>query len=162
MDNFLRTIQIIGLIASLVLTLVMVFTFRKPRLVQPWGKLLSIALSLAMLFFYLLFSGTGLTPAVSTPVFILGLVVGAIRGLGLRFEVENGQVQARGSVLFLLAWGGSWILTQLVAFWASGLLFSIGLILVYLSTGTQVGLDGITLIRRIFVSLRQPEKSTPG
>ena len=149
MENILEAIQIIGLIASLILTAIMVFTFRKPRLVTNRGKILSIAISLAMLLFYLLLTGARLNSAVSIPVFILGLIVGCIRGLTLRISKdENGQISARGSWFFLLAWGGSWLLIQILAFWTSNLLLSLSLIPVFLSTGVQTGLDGITLIRR--------------
>ena len=149
MVTILETIQIIGLIISLVLTAIMVFTFRKPRLVTSRGKLISIAISLAMLFSYLILTGTRLNARVSIPVFIVGLVVGCIRGFTLQFSMEDGMVTARGSWFFLLAWGGSWLLIQLVAIFASSLLLSISLIPVFLSTGIQVGLDGIILVRRI-------------
>lgn len=156
METILRAIQIISLIASLVLTAIMVFTIRKPRLVSARGKLLSIGISLIMLFFYLLISGARLNSAVSLPVFILGFLIGALRGFTLRFDIDEEQVLVRGSWIFLLAWGGSWLITQMVAFLASSLLFSISLILVYLSTGTQVGLEGITLVRRSLVRFRPP------
>ena len=154
MESILETIQIIGLIASLILTAIMVITFRKPRLVTNRGKIISIAISLTMLLFYLILTGARLNSAVSIPVFILGLVVGCIRGLTLRFgKDENGQITARGSWFFLLAWGGSWLLIQFVAFWTSNLLLSLSLIPVFLSTGVQTGLDSITLVRKRLVSV---------
>ncbi|MFL7812654.1 MAG: hypothetical protein AB8I40_03145 [Anaerolineales bacterium] len=156
MAAFLRVIHYIGLISTTVLTIYMVLTFRKPRPISAWGKLLSIAISLALLYFFVIISGARLNPLVGWPLLIVGGLLGLIRGLTLRFSFESDQVIARGSWLFLLVWGGSWIVAQLFNYYGTRLLASIGLMPVFFSTGIQLGLDGILLLRRLLFRYKPP------
>lgn len=156
MTAFFRIIHYLGLITTAVLTIYMVVTFRKPRPISIWGKLLSIAISLAMLLFFVLISGARLNPLVGLPLLLIGGFLGLIRGLTLRFSVEADRVIARGSWLFLLVWGGSWLIAQLFNFYGTTLLSSIGLIPVFFTTGTQLGLDGILLLRRLLFRFKHP------
>lgn len=153
---FLRMIRVIGLVLTAALTVYMVLTFRKPRVLRGWGKLLSVALSLAMLLFFVTFSGATLNLLVGIPVLVIGGILGFLRGMALQFSYREGRVIARGSWFFLLVWGGSWIIAQLFNFYGSILLSSIGLLPVFLSTGMQLGLDGVLLLRRVVVSFRSP------
>ncbi len=156
MAAILRGINFIGLILTAVLTVYMIVTFRKPHPVSAWGKLLSIAISLATLFFFLLVSGATLNLWVGLPLLLIGGLLGFIRGLTLRFSVQDQQVIARGTWLFLLVWGGSWVVALLFNFYGWKLLSAFGLMPVFFSTGTRLGLDGILLIRRIVFHFRSP------
>jgi hypothetical protein len=156
MISILGLINVIGLLLTVALTIYLVLTFRKPRQVSLWGKILSVVISLAMLLFFILISGAKLNLLVGLPILIVGGVLGFIRGLAMKFSYQENQVIARGSWLFLLVWGGSWIIAQLINFFGSRLLSAVGLIPVFFSTGTQLGLDGILLLRRIVVYFRPP------
>ena len=61
-------------------------------------------------------------------------------------------------MLFLLGWGGSLVLAQLLNMFDSVFLASVGLMPVFLSTGTQAGMNGNIFLRRLMM---RPPPSVP-
>jgi hypothetical protein len=61
-------------------------------------------------------------------------------------------------MFFLLGWGGSLVLAQVLNMFGSALLASIGLMPLFLSTGTQLGINGNLFLRRL---LMRPPASVP-
>jgi len=150
MAGIFQVISLAGLVITIVLTIVMLLTFRKPRPIGAWSKLLSILLSLTILAAFILLSGARLNPLLSLPILVLGLIVGLLRGAFVQLSIRDGKVVARGSWLFLLGWGVSLALAQLLNTLGSSGWSSVGLMPVFLSTGTTIGLDATLLLRRVF------------
>ena len=160
MDTILHVISLVGTVLTGAMTILMVFTFRKARRIGLLSPLTSMAVSLVMLPLFILLSGARLNWLVGVPVLAVGLVVGFLRGLTTRlYHDERGQVVGRNSVLFLVGWGGSLALAQLVNTLGSALLASVGLIPMFLTTGTQVGMNANIAIRRLM--MRHPAARTP-
>ena len=149
MDSIARTVSLVGIAVTVVMTLVMLFTFCKDRPIKPRTLLLSALLSLVMLPVLMLFSRTRLNPVVALPALVMGLLVGGIRGRTTKLVYRDGVVMGRNSMFFLLGWAGSLLLAQAVNLLGSALLSSLGIIPLFLSTGTQVGMSGDLLLRRL-------------
>lgn len=57
----------------------------------------------------------------------------------------------RHSLFFLLGWGGSLALGTLLNLFGSALLASLGLLPLFLNTGTQVGINANIFLRRLIM-----------
>ena len=166
MDTILRLIGFLGAVFTVAMTVLMLFTFRKERRINAFSPFLSAVLSLVMLPVFILMSGARLNLLLAIPILALGLVVGLLRGLTTRLTYKDGQVVGRNSQLFLLGWGGSLVVAQLLNLFGSALLASIGLMPVFLSTGTQVGMNGNVFLRRLMMRPPPPipsvDRARPG
>jgi len=151
MDTILRLIGFLGVVFTLAMTVLMLFTFRQERRINTFSPFLSAVLSLVMLPVFVLLSGARLNLLLAIPILALGLLLGFLRGLATRLYYKDGQVMGRNSRLFLLGWGGSLVLAQLLNIFGSAFLASIGLVPVFLSTGTQVGMNGNVFLRRLMM-----------
>jgi hypothetical protein len=166
METILRLIGFLGAVFTAAMTVLMLFTFRKERPISTFSPFLSAVLSLVMLPVFILLSGARLNLLLAIPILALGLVVGFLRGLTTRLTYKDGQVVGRNSRLFLLGWGGSLVLAQLLNLFGSALLASVGLVPMFLSTGTQVGMNGNVFLRRLMMRSPPPvpsvERARPG
>ena len=149
MDVLWRAINLLGILFTVAMTVVMLFTYRAPRRIAVFPLLISMSLSLIALPVFVWLSGARLNLWISVPIFLLGLIIGAIRGLTTRLSYEGGQVVGRRSWLFLLGWGASLVVAQALAMAGSALLASAGLIPLYLTTGSEVGIQSNLLLRRL-------------
>lgn len=166
MDTILRLIGFLGAGLTAAMTVLMLFTFRQERPISTFSPFLSAVLSLVMLPVFILLSGAWLNLLLAIPILALGLLVGFLRGLTTRLTYKDGQVVGRNSLLFLLGWGGSLVLAQLLNLFGSVLLASVGLMPVFLSTGTQVGMNGNVFLRRLMMQPPPPvpsvDRARPG
>ena len=80
-----------------------------------------------------------------------GVLVGVIRGQATRLYFQGQQVVARNSMLFLLGWIASLLISQLLTTFGSVLWAAVGLMPLFVSTGTQVGMQGNILVRRLLM-----------
>lgn len=160
MDSVFRFLNLLAVVFTAVVTVVMLFTFRKERPIGRFSALWSAGLSLVILFAFVLLSGARLNRLLAVPVFGLGLLVGFLRGLATRLYARNGQVVRRNSLFFLLGWGGSLALAQLFAMLDSAVMASVGLLPLVLTTGTRVGLEGNIFLRRLM--MRTPSSTAGG
>ncbi|MGD9029514.1 MAG: hypothetical protein PVG25_06845 [Anaerolineae bacterium] len=151
MASILRLIGFLSAVFTLVLTVLMLFNFRKERRIGAVSPLLSAAVSLLLLPVFMLLSGARLKLLLGIPILALGLLIGFLRGMATRLTYKDGQVIGRNSMLFLLGWGGSLVLAQLLTLGGSALLASVGLMPMFLSTGTQVGMNGNIFLRRLMM-----------
>ncbi len=158
MDTIFRLIGFLSAVFTVAMTILMLFTFRKERRVGLFAPLLSAVLSLVMLPVFILLSGARLNPLLAIPLFAFGLLIGFLRGLTTRLYYKGGQVVGRNSMLFLLGWGGSLVIAQLLNLLGSALLASVGLMPLFLSTGTQVGMNANIFLRRLMM---RPPPPTP-
>ena len=166
MDTILRLIGFLGAVFTVAMTVLMLFTFRKERRISTFSPLWSAVLSLVMLPVFILLSGARLNLLLAIPILALGLLAGFLRGLTTRLTYKDGQVVGRNSRLFLLGWGGSLVLAQLLNLFGSALLASVGLMPLFLSTGTQVGMNGNVFLRRLMMQPPLPvpsvDRARPG
>jgi hypothetical protein len=158
MASIFRLIGLLSAAFTLVMTVLMLFSFRRERRISSLSPLLSAALSLVILPVFILLSGARLNLLLGIPILALGLLIGLVRGLTTRLYYKDGQVVGRNSMVFLLGWGGSLVLAQVLSIFGSALLASVGLMPLFLSTGTQVGMNGNIFLRCL---LMRPPPSVP-
>ncbi len=149
MDIILKLVGFIAAMVAAGMTVVMLLTFRKPRRITPLSLLSSVLLSGILLPIYVWISGVPINLYVGFPFLYLGLLVGFLRGQTTQLRYVGDEVVGQHSWLFLLAWGSSLVLSQLLNLFGGGLFASLGLLPVFLSTGTQIGIYGNLLLRRI-------------
>ena len=154
MDTIYRIISLLSIGLTVVLIIVMLLTFRKERRIGAFSLLISAGLSLIMLPAFILLSGARLRLLIGLPLLAIGLLVGTLRGFATRLYHRDGHVVGKRSLWFLAGWGLSLVLAQLLSLAGSTILASVGLMPMYLSTGTQIGITGNLLLRRLF--LRAP------
>ncbi len=166
MDTIFRLISFLGVVFTVAMTVLMLFTFRKERRINTFSPLWSAVLSLVMLPVFILLSGARLNLLLAIPILALGLLIGFLRGLTTRLYYKDGQVVGRNSQLFLLGWGGSLVLAQSLNMFGSAFLASVGLMPVFLSTGTQVGMNANIFLRRLMMRPPLPipsvDRARPG
>jgi len=160
MEIVFQAITVLSTLFTLGTTLWMLISFRRERRIRSSALLWSAALSLAMLPVFMLLSGARLNFWVGLPILALGLLVGVLRGQSARLYYKKGQVVGKHSWLFLLGWGISLALAQILNLFGSALLASLGLAPMFLSTGTQVGINGSMLVRRLRMRSLPPLPST--
>jgi Tol biopolymer transport system component len=160
MDIILKLAGFLGAGIAAVMTVMMLLTFRKPRRITSMSSLVSILLSGILLPVYIWLSGVPINYYVGFPFLCLGLLIGFLRGQTTQLRYVGEEVVGQHSWLFLLAWGSSLVLSQLLNLFGGGLLASLGLLPVFLSTGTQIGIYGNLLLRRM--AMVRPELEPAG
>jgi hypothetical protein len=153
--------QIINYFISLFLflmTVVMLFAFRKPRRITVLSALVSGLISLVIPFLFLALSGQPVDVWLILPIFSFGLILGYLRGITMKLSFVGDQVVGKHSILFLLIWGFSLALNQGLSTLNSIFLLSIGVIVITFSAGIQTGFYGILALRRLV--LIPPEMDT--
>ena len=160
MDVIYKIVGFIGAVVATGMTVMMLLTFRKPRRISPFSLLSSVLLGAILLPIYIWISDVPINLYVGFPFLCLGLLVGFLRGQTTQLRFVGDQVVGQHSWFFLLAWGSSLALSQLLNLFGGGLLASLGLLPVFLSTGTQVGIYGNLLLRRI--AMVKPEQGQVG
>jgi len=146
---FYTILSILSSLFAVVMTVVMLFSFRKPRRITAFSSLISAFISLIMPVIFLAITGAKPDFRLALPFFSFGLLLGFLRGLTMKLEFVGDQVVGRHSILFLLMWGFSLALNQALSTFDSTILMAVGLIALFLSTGTQVGFYGILAVRRL-------------
>lgn len=147
MKDVWQWITLLSSMLTAVATVAMVVTFGRERRVGSASRLLSIAISVIAVLVYVLISGARTSWLAALAALGIGLAIGSVRGLLVQLSWRDGRVVGRNSWLLLLVWGMSYAAANLFNLSRSPLLSSSGLILLCLSTGTQVG-DGAALIIR--------------
>jgi hypothetical protein len=137
MPSILRLIGFLSAAFTLAITVLMLFEFRKERRIDSVSLVLSAAVTLLLFVVFVLLSGARLNLMLGLPILTVGLVIGFLRGMTTRLFYKDGQVMGRNSLLFLLGWGGSLAIAQLLSTFGSALLASIGLLPLFLSTGAR-------------------------
>jgi hypothetical protein len=148
MDSTLSLLNLVCSGFTLLMVVVMLFTFRKPRPIGRLTPLLSMLLSLLLLALFWLLSVAYLNGWVAIVVFGLGLMLGLVIGLTTRMFPQGGRVLGKYSWLFLAGWGGSVVLAQMLTWSGWALAASLGIIPLLFSTGSIVGREATLFIRR--------------
>lgn len=151
MDLLLRLVGLLGSLFTMAITVLMVLRYRKERRISALSSFISLVMSAVLLPAFILLGGARLNLLLGLGILLLGLVVGFLRGMTTKLRYQGDQVVGKNSILFLLGWGGSLALSQLLNLFGSAALASIGLAPVFLSTGTQMGMHTNILIRRLLI-----------
>ena len=146
---FYTILSILSSLFAVVMTVVMLFSFRKPRRITAFSSLISAFISLIMPVIFLAITGAKPDFRLALPFFSFGLLLGYIRGAMMKLEFVGDQVVGRHSRNFLLLWGFSLALNQALSSLDSSILMAFGLASLFLTTGTQVGFYGILAARRL-------------
>lgn len=149
MNALLTFIGLLGGICAFVLTIIAAFNLRKPRKITVLTTLLSVLISLLALLAMILLGGLRVRGLVGVPFFLLGLLLGFLRGLTVRLSWHGRQVIAENSVLFVILWGFSLVLSLLMGMLEVPVLASLGLVPAIFSTGLQAGYYFNLFLRRI-------------
>lgn len=142
-----KILQLLAAVFTLLLTLIGVWQFRKPRLLNAGRLLLAALISLLLLLLYIWIGGMQLNPLVGGLAFAAGLFLGVLSGATTRLARQGAQVVGRNSILALLLWGGSLALSMLLNLAPSLLLAALGLLPLCLTSGMQVGNMGTLAVR---------------
>ena len=145
----------LGSAFAVVFTILSMINYRKPRKITILSTFLSGLISLLSLAAMTVLGGMSLNLELGFPLFIVGLLLGYLRGAAVKMNWENGQVIGRNSILFIVLWGLSLALSQLLGLLGAPLLASLGLIPVVFTTGLQAGLFGHLFLRRLIMGKKE-------
>ena len=137
----------------IVLTVVSIFTLRKPRKITVLGTLLSGVIAGLSLLVIVVLGGMRLNLLLALPILLVGMLLGFVRGQMVRFSPQGKIIIGRNSVLLAVLWGGSMAVSLLLGLLGWPLLASLGLVPVVLSTGLQLGYSANHFLRRTAVLL---------
>ena len=159
MDNWLFSYMIGAgalLVSSLTLLIGLVFSGRERRITVA-GEATSGGLATLVVPLFILLSGGRLVIWLALPAVFLGLAAGAGCGfmLPLRLTV-GGAACGRHSRLLLLLWGGALLLAQLAVFSGVGLLLTLSLLALLVTSAAQLAAHAVLLLRRFFIWLGSP------
>ena len=154
MESILWAINLLCAVTAQVVTALAVWSSRKESVFKPLQMLFSTGLSLIMLPIFIWISGARLKLWIGLVLFVFGTVIGIIRGLTVKLYYRGDKVVGKSSTFTLLIWGSSLALAMLMNSFDSALLASLGLAPLCFSTGAQVSLNFVLLLRRLF--LRSP------
>jgi hypothetical protein len=139
----------IGVAIALASTVLLIAAGRKPRPIKPLPVLGSAVWSLAVLSIFVLVSGAWLHPLIAGGCLALGALSGLVRGLSARLTSNQGEVCVRLSGVSTLLWGVALALAQLLAIRGSAAWAALGLVPLYLTTGSEFVFYGVLFIRRL-------------
>lgn len=149
MEILIRIFNYIILGLLIILTVVMLLTFRKPRVIGKFTPLLSFLISFLILVLIIILSGARLNPLLFVPIFCIGVMVGLLYGISMKLYIFNKHVIGKQSWLFLLCFGISLVVTHLLIMTTNKLYASLGLIPLIFSVGTVFGREVSIFVRRI-------------
>ena len=151
LERLLEIFNFILLGILITLTIIMLFTFRKPRVIGFVSALISIFISLLMLILFILFSDTRLNMIVFAPIFGFGILVGLLFGYSMNLQLKNGKVIGKHSWFFLLVFGFSLWVSYILLMVGTMLFGSIALIPLTFSVGSVIGREVSIFFRRLLL-----------
>jgi hypothetical protein len=99
----------------------------------------------------LLLSGARLNPAIGFSALVVGGILGLIRGTTAQLSASSGQVWIQRGGCYALLCGSALLAAQVGLLLGSLLWAALGLIPLYLATGSEVAYHLTTLLRRAFL-----------
>ena len=151
MNTIFIILGTLGSVFAVVMTALSMINYRKPRKVTALSTFLSGLISLLSLTALTVLGGMSINLELGFPLFMVGFFLGYLRGTAVKLNWENDLVIGRNSILFLILWGLSLALSQLLGLFGSPLLASLGLIPVVFTTGLQAGYYGNLFLRRLIM-----------
>ncbi len=151
MNTIFIILGTLGSVFAVVMTALAMINYRKPKKITGLSTFLSGLISLLSLAALTILGGMRLNLELGLPLFMVGLFLGYLRGTAVKLNWENGQVIGRNSIIFLILWGLSLALSQLLGLLGSPLLASLGYIPVVFTTALQAGFYGNLFLRRLIM-----------
>ncbi len=158
MNTIFIILGTLGSVFAVVMTVLSMINYKKPRKITAVSTFLSGLISLLSLAALTILGGMSLNFDLGFLLFMAGLFLGYLRGTAVKLIWENGQVIGRNSILFLILWGLSLALSQLLGLFGSPLLASLGLIPVVFTTGLQAGYYGNLFLRRLIMGRKGKDR----
>ncbi len=158
MNTLMIILGTLGSVFAAVFTVLSLINYRKPRKITVLSTFLSGLISTLSLAVMTFLGGMSLNLELGLPLFMIGVLLGFLRGITVKLRWENGLVIGRNSWLFLILWGLSLALSQLLGMLGSPLLASLGLIPVFFTTGLQGGFYGILFLRRLIMGRKGKDR----
>ncbi len=143
--------QLVGVLSILLLIVGFVMLMRnmkKTSTLRIRSHLISIVFSMLMLIINILFLKSAVNLWLVTLAFFLGLAFGFLWGLTTRLTLRGRQVLGRRSILFVIFWLVSLVITYILSLIASRQVVALGLGGMFFSAGTTIGTN-LNLILRI-------------
>ena len=148
MEVFLKIIGYLSIPLVLLSVFVMIRSLRRDQRLTSRSLITQMLVSLVFIIAYALLLRVSVSLALSTPLLVLGLILGVLWNRTTHLRLQKGEVFGRRSIWYLVIWGLSFSITQLMALTASAEIVSYGLSTVYFSTGLAIGTNGSLLFRR--------------
>ena len=151
--------KIVGLIAvplMIISVIVMVRSIGRAQRITRKSLFIQILTSPAFLLLYSLLLGVSVALKWALPLVILGLGVGGFSGLSTGLSLRDRQVVGTRSVWYLWLWMATFVLTQMLALFATDGATAGGLATMCFSMGTAVGMNGSLLLRHRLLSSTLP------
>jgi len=150
MDLLTLLYRLIGFLSMplvIVSVVIMVRSIGRARRITRKSLLIQLCTSPAFLLLYSLLLGVSIAVKWGVPLVMIGLGVGGFWGLGTALSVENNKVIGTRSVWYLWLWVATFVLTQMLALFATDGATAGGLATMCFSMGTAVGMNGSLLLR---------------
>jgi hypothetical protein len=147
---------------SIILIIVMLFTFRKVRSVSIKAPLISIAISLIGFIIYKAIIGTSLSTQLLWVLAIIGLILGMWQGKKTNVWIEGGKRKAQNTMWFIVIWGLGYGFNQLLAVTGQALSMNLGIGALSLSTGITIGAQGIVLMKLMTARPKKTSATSSG
>jgi hypothetical protein len=140
---------------SILLIIVMLFTFSKVRSVPIRAPLISIILCLAGFVIFKAIIGTSLSDQILWVLAIIGFFLGMWQGKKTNVWLEDGKCKAQNTIWFMVIWALGFGFNQLLAVTGQALSMNLGIGALSFSTGITVGAQGIIFMKLVTV---RPQK----
>lgn len=126
----------------------MIRSLKRERAITIRSLLLQVIISITMLLIYSTLLKINPPTGWSWALIGLGLFIGTMQSRTTALTVRGNRVLGKRSVWFLVIWGISFTLTQLLVTFGRGDMASYGLLTIYLATGLSVGANTGLFFRR--------------
>jgi hypothetical protein len=163
MDLLTPLLKLIGFLSIPLVALsvfLMIRSIGRATRITSRGLLIQLGTAPVFLLVYSLILGVSVALKWAIPLVILGAGVGGFWGFNTLLTVRGSDVFGTRSIWYLVLWGASFALTQLMALTATDGVTAGGMTTMCFSMGTALGMNGGLLIRRHLLLSEDPE-ATP-
>jgi hypothetical protein len=134
---------------SIILIIVMLFTFRKVRSVSIKAPLISIIVCLIGFIIYKEIIGTSLSAQLLWVLAIIGFILGMWQGKKTNVWLEDGKRKAQNTMWFIVIWALGFGFNQLLAVTVQALSMNLGIGALSFSTGITMGAQVIIFMKLV-------------
>lgn len=142
--------RLISFISIPILLLTIRGLIRQTGKEQPISKIspiISIVLSMLMLVLNIIFLRKANPSFLGTALLIFGIGLGIPSSRSTKLKINQGRLIGKRSILYLIFWGISYAVTQLLSLFAPAAVVASGLSAMFFSTGVTFGTNGDLLYR---------------
>jgi len=139
----------------------MIRSIGKARRITARSLLIQMGTAPLFLLFYSLVLGVSVAFKWAVPLVALGAGLGGLWGFNTALSLRGADVVGTRSIWYLVLWGVSFTLTQLLALFATDGMTAGGLATMCFSMGTAVGMNGCLLLRHRQLLSVAAEGGTP-